>query len=99
MITPAIQKFITAKNNSLEKSKDKRDPQKEETLHKRDKDYKNILFTPSRKAKRIITTNISKANMNSIKNTWKGIRSGVTIKSILSDISKILMATGNNITR
>ena len=39
-----------------------------------------------------------KANMNNIKNTWKGIKSIINIKNLSSDISKSLSSNGSTIT-
>ena len=36
--------------------------------------------------------------MNNIKNTWKGIKSIITIKNIYSDIPKSLFCNGSTIT-
>ena len=39
-----------------------------------------------------------RANMNNIKNTWKGIKSIITIKNLSSDIPKSLSYNGLTIT-
>ena len=59
-ISPAIQKSITVKNNLLKRFINAKYSQTKETFHRQYKDYRNMLSTLLKKAKQIITINISK---------------------------------------
>ena len=59
-MTPVIQKSITVKNNLLKRFINAKDSQAKETFNMQYKDYRNMLSTLLKKAKQIITINISK---------------------------------------
>ena len=92
-ITAAIQKSITVKNNLLKRFINAKDSQTKETFH-----YRNILSVLLKKSKTNYYNQYFKANMNNIKNTWKGIKSIITIKILSSDILKSLSSNGSTIT-
>ena len=87
-ITPAIQKSITAKNKLLKNFINAKDSQTKETFHRQHKDYRNMLSTLLKKSKSNYYKKYFRANMNNIKNTWRGIKSIITIKNLSSDIAK-----------
>ena len=57
-----------------------------------------MLFTLIKKSKTNYYNQYFKANMNTIKNTWKEIKSIITIKNLSSDISKSSSSNGSTIT-
>ena len=89
-IIPAIQKSIIAKNNFLKRLRNAKNSQTKETFHRQYKDYRNMLSTLFRKSKSNYYNQYFRANVNNIKNTWKGIKSTITIKNLSSDIPKSL---------
>ena len=78
-ITTAIQKSITVKNKLLKRFINAKDSQTKETFHRQYKDYRNMLSTLLKNSKSNYYDQYFKANMSNIKNTWKGIKSIITI--------------------
>ena len=93
-ITPAIQRPITVKNKLLKRFINAKDSQTKETFHRQYKDYRNMLSI----SKSNYYNQHFRANMNNIKNTWKRIKSIITIKNLSSDIPKSLSCNGLTIT-
>ena len=75
-INPALQKSISVKNNLLKKFITAKDPQVKERYHKEYKDCRN------KQSKTNYYNHYFEANWNSIKNTWKVIKSILIIKNI-----------------
>ena len=96
-ITPALQKSIFNKNNLLKKFITAKDPQVKERYHKEYKDYRNMLSTILKQSKTNYYNHYFETNWNSIKNTWKGIKSILNIKSISVDNVKSLTVDGTTI--
>ena len=96
-ITPALQKSISIKNNLLIKFITIKDPQIKERYHKEYKDYRNLLSTILKQSKASYLSHYSESNWNSIKNTWKDIKSIITIKDFSGDIPKSLSVDGATI--
>ena len=96
-ITPALQKSISIKNNLLKKFITVKDPQIKERYHKENKDYRNLLSTILKQSKTNYFNHYFESNWNSIKNTWKGIKSIITIKDFSADIPKSLSVDGATI--
>ena len=67
-----------------------KDPQVKERYHKEYKDYGNMLSTIFKQSKTNFYNHYFEANWNSIKNTWKGIKSILNIKNTSADIPKTL---------
>ena len=78
-----LKKFITAK-----------EPQVKERYQKEYKDYINMLSTIFKQSKTNYYNHYFEANWNSIKNTWKGIKSILNIKNTSADIPKTLTVEG-----
>ena len=97
-ITPALQKSITVKNNLLKKFINCNDSQTKEKLHARYKEYRNLLSTLLKRSKTNYYNHYFDTNWNNIKNTWKGIKSILSIKPYQSDIPKTLNANDGTIT-
>ena len=87
-ITPALQKSISFKDNLLKKFITAKDPQIKEKYHKEYKYYRNLLSTILKQSKTNYFNHYFESNWNSIKNTWKGIKSIITIKDFSADIPK-----------
>ena len=96
-ITPALQKSIFNKNNLLKKFITVKDPQVKERYHKENKDYRNMLSTILKQSKTNYYNHYFEINWNSIKNTLKGIKSILNIKSISADNLKSLTVDGTTI--
>ena len=96
-ITPALQKSISIKNNLLKKFITVKDPQIKERYHQEYKDYRNLLFTILKQSKTSYFNHYFESNWNNIKNTWKGIKSIITIKDFSADIPKSLSVDGATI--
>ena len=79
-ITPALQKSISIKNNLPQKMITAKDPQIKERYHKEYKDYRNMLSTTLKRRKTNYYNHYFETKWNSIKNTWKGLKS--ILKSI-----------------
>ena len=97
-ITPALQKSITVKNHLLKKFINCNDSQTKEQLHTRYKEYRNLLSTLLKRSKTNYYNHYFDINWNNIKNTWKEIKSLLSIKPNPSDIPKILTANDGTIT-
>ena len=95
-ITPALQKSIFNKSNLLKKLITAKDPQVKER-YKEYKDYRNMLSTILKQSKTNYYNHYFETNWNSIKNTWKGMKSILNIKSISADILKSLAVDGTTI--
>ena len=93
-ITPALQKSIFNKNNLLKKIITAKDPQVKERYHQEYKDYRNMLYTILKQSKTNYYNHYFETNWNSIKNTWKGIKSILNIESISADNIKSLTVDG-----
>ena len=97
-ITPAVQKSLTVKNHRLKKFINCNDSQTKEQLHTRYKEYRNLLSTLLKRSKTNYYYHYFDIKWNNIKNTWKEIKSILSIKPNPSDIPKILNTNDSNIT-
>ena len=93
-ISPALQISVSIKNNLLKKFISAKDPQVKERYHKEYKDYRNMLSAIFKQSKTNYYNTYFEANWNSIKNTWKGIKSILNIKNTSADIPKTLSVDG-----
>ena len=97
-VTPALQKSLTVKNYLLKKFINCNDSQTKEQLCTRYKEYKNLLSILLKRSKTNYYNHYFDINWNNIKNTWKEIKSILSIKPNPSDIPKILNTNDSNIT-
>ena len=88
--TPILQKSISIKNNFLKKFITAKDAQIKERYHKEYTDYRNQLSIILKQSKTNYYKHYFESNWNSIKNTWKGIKSIITIKEISAGIFQSL---------
>ena len=96
-ITPALQISISIKNNLLKKFITAKDSQVKERYHKEYKNYRNMLSTILKQSKTNYYNHYFGTNSNSIKNTWKGLKSILNIKNISAEIPKTLTVDGTTI--
>ena len=77
-----MQKSISLKNKLLKRFINKKDPQiKAEFYEKRTK-YRNLLSTLLKESAQIYYIKYLESNWNYIRNTWKGIKTIISIKII-----------------
>ena len=58
----------------------KKDPQIKAECHDKYKTYRNLLSTLLKDSKQIYYTKFFESNWNNIRNTWKGIKTTISIK-------------------
>ena len=95
---PALQKSISVKNSLFEKFINCNDSQTKEHLHTRYKEYRNLLPTLLKRSETNYYNRYFDIDWSNIKNTWKGIKSILSIKPYPSDIPKILNTNDSAIT-
>ena len=79
-ITPGLQKPIFLKNKLLTNFINKKDPILKEEFHSHYKKYRNLLSTLIKKSKQAYYDKYFEKNWNNIKNTWKRIKSLISLK-------------------
>ena len=77
----------------------KKDPTLKEEFHTNYKKYRNILSTRMKKSKLAYYNKYFETNWNNIQNTWKGIKSLISIKFVASSVPTVLsLDNGDTIT-
>ena len=79
MITLGLQKSISVKNKLLANFINKKDPILKEEFHTNYKKYRNLLSTLMKKSKQASYDKYFERNWNNIKNTWKEIKSLISL--------------------
>ena len=98
-ITLALQKSISVKNKLLANFINKKDPILKEEFHTNYKKYRNLLSTLMKKSKQAYYDKYFERNWNNIKNTWKGIKSLISLKTVASSVPTVLsLDNGDTIT-
>ena len=98
-ITLGLQKSISVKNKLLTNFINRKDPILKDECHANYKKYKNLLFSLVKKSKQAYYDRYFTRNWNNIKNTWKGIKSLISLKTIASSIQTVLsLDNGDTIT-
>ena len=98
-ITLGLQKSISVKNKLFVNFINTKDPILKEEFHTNYKKYRNLLSTLMKRSKQAYFDKYFKANWNNIKNTWKGIKSLITLKSVASNVPTVLsLDNGDTIT-
>ena len=98
-ITLGLQKSISVINILLTNFINKKDPTLKEEFHTNYKKYRNLLSTLTKKSKQAHYDKYFERNWNYIKNTWKGIKSLISLKTIASSIPTVLsLDNGDTIT-
>ena len=81
-ITLGLQKSISVKNKLVKNFLNKRDPILTEEFHTNYKKQRNLLSTLMKKSKQVYYDKYFERNWNNIKNTWKGIKSLISLKTV-----------------
>ena len=89
-ITLGLQKSISVKNKLLANFINKKDPILKEEFHTNYKKYRNLLSTLMKKSKQAYYDKYFERNWNNIKNTWKGIKSLISLKTVASSVPTVL---------
>ena len=98
-LTLGLQKSISVKNKLLTNFINKKDPILKEEFHTNYKKYRNLLSTLLKKSKQVYYDKYFQRNWNNIKNTWKGIKSLISLKSVASNAPTVLsLDNGDTIT-
>ena len=98
-ITWGLQKSIFVKNKLLTNFINKKDSILKEEFHTNYKKYRNLLSTLMKKSKQAYYDKYFERNWNNIKNTWKGIKSLISLKTVASNVPTVLsLDNGDTIT-
>ena len=94
-----LQKSVSVKNKLLTNLVNKEDPILNEECHTNYKKYRNLLSTCMEKSKQAYYDRYFERNWDNIKNTWKGIKSLISLKTVASSIPTVLsLDNGDTIT-
>ena len=98
-ITLGLQKSISVKNKLLANFINKKDPILKEEFQTNYKKYRNLLSTLMKKSKQAYYDKYFERNWNNIKNTWKGIKSLISLKTVVFSVPTVLsLDNGDTIT-
>ena len=98
-ITLCLQKSISLKNKLLKNFINKKDPVLKEEFHTNYKKYRNLLSTLMKKSKQAYYDKYFEKNWNNTKNTWKGIKPLISLKTIASNVPTVLsLDNGDTVT-
>ena len=89
-ITPGLQKSISVKNKFLSDFIKKKDPTIKAELHLKYKNHRNLISTLLKRSKQNYYKKYFESNLNNSKNTWKGIKSIITMKNVISTVPRTL---------
>ena len=96
--TTAIQNSIHKKNKLFKKYIKCQKSVTKNDLHRDHKSYRNKLSTIMKESKRKYYNDYFRTNLKNIKNTWKGIKSIISLKCKVSDIPTIIKDKGTFLT-
>ena len=98
-ITLGLQKSISAQSKLLTNFINKKDAVLKEEFHTKYKKCRNLLSTLMKKIKQAYYDKYFERNWNNIKNTWKGIKSFISLKTVASHVPTVLsLDNGDTIT-
>ena len=89
-ITLGLQKSISVKYKLLTNFINKKDPLLKEECYTNYKKYRHLLSTLMKKSKQAYYDRYFEKNWENIKNTWKGIKSLIFLKTVASSIPTVL---------
>ena len=89
-IAPGLQKSVSVKNKFLSDFIKKKDPTIKVELHLKYKNHRNLLSTLLKRSKQNYYKKYFESNLNNSKNTWKGIKSIITMKNVISTVPETL---------
>ena len=96
-ITTTLQKSVSIKNKLFRDFINKKDLTQKTELQIKYKSYRNMLSTLMKNSKRIYFTKFFENNLKNLKNTWKGIKSIISMKSSSSNSPTLLTYQNENI--
>ena len=97
-ITLGLQKSMSVKK-ILANVITKKDPILKEEFHTNYKRYRNLFSTLMKRSKHSYYDKYLETNWNNIKNTWKGIKSLISLKTVPFSVATILsLDNGDTIT-
>ena len=96
--TRAIQNSIHKKNKIFKKYIKCQNPVTKNDLHREYKCYRNKLSTIIKESKRKYYYDYFRTNLKNIKNTWKGIKSIISLRCKDFDITKIIKDKDTSLT-
>ena len=98
-ISSGLQKPISVKNKLLTNFINKKDLILKEECHTNYKKYRNLLSTLMKKSKQVYYDKYFERNWNNVKNTWKRIKSLISLKTVVSSLPTVLsLDNGDTIT-
>ena len=98
-IALGLQKLISVKNKLLKNFINKKDPVLKEKFHTNYKKYRNLLSTLMKKSKQAYYDKYFQKHWNNIKNTWKRIKSLISLKTVASKVPTVLsLDNGDTVT-
>ena len=89
-ITLGLQKSISVKNKLLTNFINKKDRVLKLKFYPKYKKYRDLLSILMKKSKQAYYDKYFERNWNNIKNTWKGIKSLISLKTVASHVSMVL---------
>ena len=92
----ALQKSISIKNKLFSDYINKKDLSQKTELHIKYKSYRNMLSTLMKKSKQNYFTKFFENNLKNLKNTWKGIKSIISMKISFSNSPTLLTFQNEN---
>ena len=96
-VTTAQQKSISIKNKLFGDFINKKDLTQKTELPIKHKSYRNMLFTLMKKSKQNYFTKFFESNLKNLKNTWKGIKSIISMKNSSSNSPMLIFHQNENI--
>ena len=80
--TLGLQKSISIKNSLFVKFIKSNDINQRNEMHIKYKQYRNLISTLLKRSKRLYFTKFFNDNLNNLKNTWKGIKNLISLKTV-----------------
>ena len=96
-ITTALQNSVSIKNKLFSDFINKKVLTLKTELHIKYKSYRNMLSTLMKKSKQNYFTKFLENNLKNLKNTWKGIKSIISVKNSSSNSPTLLTYQNENI--
>ena len=96
-INLGLQKSISVKSKLLANFINKKDPILKEKFHTNYKKYRNLLSNLMKKSKQAYYEKYFERNWNNIKNTWRGIKSLISLKPVGSSVPTVLSLDNGDI--
>ena len=78
----SLQKSISFKNSLFAKFIKSNDINQKNEMHIKYKQYRNLISTLLKRSKRLYFTKFFNDNLNNLKNTWKGIKNLISLKTV-----------------